>query len=315
MVGLVPGLSFTQLLIVVAVLAIVITMVRIAFPVCDAQCIQQASKLEAANPFSNPENLQGKEEFNNGHKGGCDSCTSEDFISVEFFFVHCTPALQLERRYYPPTPGLANISSGVGCVGAGGLVFKPVIGADGSLRFTPSSGGVDTCIRSLTGSSGGNNSGSKGSGSSGGGGSTDSSSPTGGGGPNSKEIEKALKAAEKTIIDAANGTVRRAGNYHGRLPANVEQDILSNPDRVYLSQGKSGRLIFLKGENVVITNGVGSGRGTLVTSYGPAGPRGTSGAAIFGGMPSVPGLPVTDAMIQGGTVPRPDAASDSWVSN
>lgn len=36
------------------------------------------------------------------------------------------------------------------------------------------------------------------------------------------------------------------------------------------------------------------------TSYGPSGPRGKSGAAIFGGSPTDPGMPVTHEDILSG---------------
>jgi len=80
---------------------------------------------------------------------------------------------------------------------------------------------------------------------------------------------------------------------------------MANPDAVYQSGGSAGRFIFRQGENVVVTDGPGSSVGKLVTSYGPAGPRGESGAAIFGGLPDDPGLPITHDMIVNGTVPVP----------
>jgi hypothetical protein len=69
--------------------------------------------------------------------------------------------------------------------------------------------------------------------------------------------------------------------------------------------------VFRKGDNVVITEGVGSRRGQVVTSYGPAGPRGDSGAAVFGGKPADPGLPITDEMIVGGRVQRPEGGFEA----
>ncbi|MFI9385727.1 hypothetical protein [Kutzneria sp. NPDC052558] len=55
----------------------------------------------------------------------------------------------------------------------------------------------------------------------------------------------------------------------------------------------------------MITEG-GSKRGRVITSYGPSGPRGESGAAIFGGKPTDPGLPVTHDMIVQGKIPSPN---------
>lgn len=82
--------------------------------------------------------------------------------------------------------------------------------------------------------------------------------------------------------------IKYANNYHGRLGKELEIDILSNPDAVYVSQSKSQNLIYIiyrKGENVVIVESAGSAKGNVITSYGPSGARGKSGAAIFGGNP------------------------------
>jgi RHS repeat-associated protein len=117
--------------------------------------------------------------------------------------------------------------------------------------------------------------------------------------------ERAKKLANRTSENAANGRVRETPDYHGRLSRERELDILSNPDAVYHSTGSGGRFIFRQGDDVVITEGPGSRAGQLVTSYGPSGPRGDSGAAIFGGSPSDPGLPVTHDQIVNGTVPTP----------
>jgi hypothetical protein len=50
----------------------------------------------------------------------------------------------------------------------------------------------------------------------------------------------------------------------GRLPESIKEDILGNPDAVYISTGKSGRLIFLQDGNIVVTEGPGvpSARGS-----------------------------------------------------
>ncbi|GAA4027324.1 hypothetical protein GCM10022409_09110 [Hymenobacter glaciei] len=115
-----------------------------------------------------------------------------------------------------------------------------------------------------------------------------------------------LKATNKTIEEARTGKVRETKGYHGRLGRPKEIEILSNPDAVYHSNGSGGRLIFRKGGDVVITEGPGSSRGQIVTSYGPSGPQGKSGASIFGGQPTEPGLPVSHEQIVGGQVPAPN---------
>jgi hypothetical protein len=109
--------------------------------------------------------------------------------------------------------------------------------------------------------------------------------------------------------NAEAGTVRRAPNYHGRLPADLERDILASPDGVYASTGTGGRFIFHKGQDIVITEGQGAKAGQVVTSYGPSGPRGESGASIYGGDASDPGLPITADMITNGEIPTPSGGT------
>lgn len=60
------------------------------------------------------------------------------------------------------------------------------------------------------------------------------------------------------------------------------------------------KFIYRKGDNVVIVESKGSSKGNIITSYGPSGPRGKSGAAIFGGSPTDPGMPVTHEDILSG---------------
>ncbi|WP_406862841.1 hypothetical protein ABZO31_21405 [Streptomyces sp. HUAS MG47] len=74
---------------------------------------------------------------------------------------------------------------------------------------------------------------------------------------------------------------------------------------MYASTGTGGRLIFQKDGNIVIVEGQGAKAGQVVTSYGKSGPRGESGAAIYGGSPTEPGMPVTKEMIERGKIPNP----------
>ena len=114
------------------------------------------------------------------------------------------------------------------------------------------------------------------------------------------------QVAIDTIKKARGGTVSKTGGYHGRLDPDLEKTILSDPDGVYQSEGGAGNLIFHKGGDVVITEGPGSSAGKMITSYGQSGPRGESGASIFGGSPEDPGMPVTAEQIANGGVQRPD---------
>ena len=117
--------------------------------------------------------------------------------------------------------------------------------------------------------------------------------------------KKFKKRAGKIVERAKAGTVRRAPNYHGRLPHDLEREILAGADGVYASTGTGGRLIFHKGGDIVIVEGQGARAGQVVTSYGPSGPRGESGAEIYGGTPEDPGKPITPEMIAEGKIPIP----------
>ena len=113
------------------------------------------------------------------------------------------------------------------------------------------------------------------------------------------------KRFRKFMEQIRGGKVRLAGNYHGRLPRSLELEIIQTPDAIYQSAGKSARITFRKGGNVVVMESKPSSYGNLVTSYGPSGPRGPSGAKIFGGSPDDLGLPVSHADIINGNIPTP----------
>jgi len=123
--------------------------------------------------------------------------------------------------------------------------------------------------------------------------------------------DRTLSLANATSEEARQNPPRRLPadpnrmpHYHGRLSAAREQEIMSNPDSIHVSEGSAGRFIFWKNSEVVITEGVGGERGQIVTSYGPSGPRGDSGARIFGGQASDPGLPISQADVINGRIPR-----------
>ncbi len=111
---------------------------------------------------------------------------------------------------------------------------------------------------------------------------------------------KILKAATEISEKAQSGSVKRGKNYHGRLDQGLEVEILSGPDAVYVTNNNKNNLVYRKEENVVIVESKGSSKGNIITSYGPDGPRGESGAAIFGGSPTDPGMPVTHEDILNG---------------
>ncbi len=127
---------------------------------------------------------------------------------------------------------------------------------------------------------------------------------------NFKEFTRAAKAARKISQNAADNRIYKrkpvertikgrrvtpVTEYHGRLSDARVRDILSNPDRVYISEGQERNLIFWKYPgDVVVTEGLSTRQGQLITSFGPSGPRGTSGVkALGGGKPEDPGNPIT----------------------
>ncbi|WP_342472618.1 hypothetical protein MHH70_04020 [Metasolibacillus sp. FSL H7-0170] len=124
-----------------------------------------------------------------------------------------------------------------------------------------------------------------------------------------KGFEKQAKSANDISKKVNEGKIKYASNYHGRLGKEKELEILSNPDSVYVAGNNSQNLIYMKGGNVVIVESKGSSKGNTITSYGPDGARGESGAAIFGGKPTDPGKPVTHDAIVNGTIPTPSGGT------
>ncbi|MDD1504377.1 hypothetical protein PVA17_16675 [Lysinibacillus sp. CNPSo 3705] len=124
-----------------------------------------------------------------------------------------------------------------------------------------------------------------------------------------KGFEKQAKSANDISKKANEGKIKYASNYHGRLGKEKELEILSNPDSVYVAGNNSQNLIYMKGGNVVIVESKGSSKGNTITSYGPDGARGESGAAIFGGKPTDPGKPVTHDAIVNGSIPTPSGGT------
>ncbi|MEU2428189.1 putative T7SS-secreted protein [Streptomyces sp. NPDC007861] len=118
------------------------------------------------------------------------------------------------------------------------------------------------------------------------------------------DCEKVNKTVDQAIERAQGGKRRTASGYHGHLTPQRELEILSNPDGVYISKGGAERLMFHQGEDIVIMESKGGGRGNVVTSYGPSGPKNDSGAAAWGGSPEDPGPPVTREQIVEGRIPN-----------
>lgn len=115
------------------------------------------------------------------------------------------------------------------------------------------------------------------------------------------------RAAKGKIPKIAAGKISPKG-YHGRLSEGRMLEIVQNPEGVYASSGGHGNIIFAKEGDIVVFAGDGAGayKGQAITSYGPSGPRGESGASIHGGSSTDPGLPITHDMIINGQIPKPN---------
>lgn len=123
---------------------------------------------------------------------------------------------------------------------------------------------------------------------------------------------------ENVIERAKQGKLKKTGHYHPHFDDGMVLRILSEPDAIYESQGKSGRLIFRKGNDIVVVEGRASAQGGVVTGYGPSGIKGGSGAAALGGSAGDAGAPITHAMIVDGKIPvlpkRPPLAKADQVA-
>lgn len=101
---------------------------------------------------------------------------------------------------------------------------------------------------------------------------------------------------------ARNGNIKRSQKYHDRLNQELEQEIFSDPDAVYVTNNNKQKLVYRKGGDVVIVESNGSAKGNVITSYGESGSRSSSGAEIFRRNPSDLGIPVTHDDIINGNV-------------
>jgi hypothetical protein len=126
------------------------------------------------------------------------------------------------------------------------------------------------------------------------------------------------RVLEQIREKASAGTFRRAGNYHAHFSEARVLEILRNPDAIYESSGRAGKLIYHQGGDIVVVEGPGSGQGQVITGYGPSGTRAESGARALGGAPTDLGTPITPEMMTSGTIPVPPnrpripAATQIW---
>ncbi len=110
-------------------------------------------------------------------------------------------------------------------------------------------------------------------------------------------------AAAKIIKDAKTRGARMAADSHDHsMPQNLIDDTVSNPDNVYNTT--DGRLVFCKGNRIVIVEARGSTIGQVVSTYGDGGVKGPSGVSIFGGNENDPSPPVTEQMVIDGLIQR-----------
>ncbi|GGS28620.1 type IV secretion protein Rhs [Streptomyces humidus] len=132
--------------------------------------------------------------------------------------------------------------------------------------------------------------------------------------PKYTKEERAQKRINKVVDDiverAQDGGFRKRHDYHGdtRHAFSDERvvEILKNPDAVYHSTGTAGTFTFRQGDDIVVTDGLGSTQGQAITAYGPSGIKGESGATALGGKPTDPGAPVTHEDIVNGRIPAKD---------
>jgi RHS repeat-associated protein len=126
--------------------------------------------------------------------------------------------------------------------------------------------------------------------------------------PCPKAQAKAKALAEKMMEEMAEpgAKLRKDKDTHFQdhgFTDEMVKNIIADPDMVYLAGGKSGRMIFRQGDDIVAVEGPGSAQRTVVTAYGPSGVKGDSGAAALGGLPTDQGTPVTHSQIVNGTIP------------
>lgn len=121
---------------------------------------------------------------------------------------------------------------------------------------------------------------------------------------------RGVRDLAKEIPGATPDDPPKRRGYHGRLTPERELEVMSNPDAVYMSSDRDQRFTFRQGGDIVVTLGADNGNPSrsnhIFTSYGPSGPRGESGAAIFGGSPSDPGMPITHDQIVNGKIAKPE---------
>ncbi len=125
--------------------------------------------------------------------------------------------------------------------------------------------------------------------------------------PKYTKEELADKTTDKVIELAREGRMKKAGNYHADTGHGFSDQqvlgILKNPDAVYRSTGTADKLIFRKGNDIVVVVNKPAGAGNVITAYGESGIKGDSGAQALGGDPGDPGAPVTHDDVIKGRIP------------
>jgi hypothetical protein len=89
-------------------------------------------------------------------------------------------------------------------------------------------------------------------------------------------LDKRLTTLVKDVPQRArDGKLLKSSNYHAHFDDATVLQILKDADAIYQSEGKAGRLIFRKGNDIVVVEGPGSGQGSVIPGYGPSGPTPT----------------------------------------
>lgn len=90
-----------------------------------------------------------------------------------------------------------------------------------------------------------------------------------------------MRTRRATLSMLSSSLISWAASATWRASGATVLQILKHADAIYQSEGKAGRLIFRKGNDIVVVEGPGSGQGSVITGYGPSGIKGDSGAAAL----------------------------------
>ncbi len=126
-----------------------------------------------------------------------------------------------------------------------------------------------------------------------------------------RNLQQEIKIEEDALTYSINvketRKYKKSGDYHAytthKITDDVIQDIISNPEAIFLSKNKDFYKYYKDGTIAVVHAGGANGKNVL-TAYGKAGVKGDSGVKLFGGSINDSAPPVTINMILNGKIPR-----------